>query len=842
MKKNNKIFSFLVISICFLMFFSSCKNISAEVETTKQGCITISLENKRTILPTDLTESEITKAEFLYRTNETESFTPFKSCEKNDTKTAINVLVTSKDLLFDVGTYDFRLNLYVEDKLVQTGDILAQKISAGENPLAFVMTDVSGKGDLSITLNWSESAGIGSIKAGLFISAGVEVSGYELKTLTIENNSTTYSKQDVPSGFYMIKFEIYDDKDIKLNTVTDFISIKAECVTTETRTLSDINTIYTITYDLVGGSWESGYTPITEFNSNTAVILSYSRIQKTGHDFKGWYDNKGYEGDSIYKIELGVSENKTYYAKWEPTVYTITFDANDDSESVTTQSFTYGVPGTLNDNEFTLDGKEFYQWNTKADGTGIPYIDGDSYNANDSITLYAIWIKPNSFNVENIVSEIENLETGTYEISLSGVFSNTVMTEITNALKVKSDVYVYLDLSETEGFTELETITPGCKNLLSICLPKELETIETNAFRNCSNLTSITVDTENENFKDINGVLYSKDGTQIISYPQGRKEIEYIIPSGIKTIGTYAFYGCRNLVILDIPEGVTSIKEDAFYACLKLTNLNIPNGLESIEDFAFSGCSVLKTIEFPSTLTKIGENILRDCSDLASITVDIENITFKDIDGVLYSKDGTELISYPQGKQEIEYIIPSGVKTIGDSAFSQCTKLTRIDISKDVTRIGCEAFRECENLASIVIPSEVTNIEEYTFYSCKKLTSIDLSEKITSIDYQAFRYCEVLESIKLPDNLTSLGSSVFDSCKGLTSIVIPAKVTQIGCDVFSDCTNLTSIEFLDPNNWYVTNNSYYKYGESIDVTVKKTNADNFKEAYVSSYWYKVDSE
>ena len=75
-----------------------------------------------------------------------------------------------------------------------------------------------------------------------------------------------------------------------------------------------------------------------------------------------------------------------------------------------------------------------------------------------------------------------------------------------------------------------------------------------------------------------------------------------------------------------------------------------------------------------------------------------ENRQYKDIDGVLFAKDGKTLHAYPAGNARTVYTIPAGVTTIGDSAFSGCESLTAITIPVSVTSIGVEAFSYCESL------------------------------------------------------------------------------------------------------------------------------------------------
>ena len=173
---------------------------------------------------------------------------------------------------------------------------------------------------------------------------------------------------------------------------------------------------------------------------------------------------------------------------------------------------------------------------------------------------------------------------------------------------------------------------------------------------------------------------------------------------------------------------------------------------------------------------------------------------------------------------EFQYFI--GVKSIGSSAFSNCSGLTSITIPNSVTSIGSYAFSGCSGLTSITIPNSVTSIGSSAFSGCSGLTSITIPNSVTSIGSYAFSGCSGLTSITIPNSVTSIGNYAFRSCSGLISIkvedgnpkydsrnncnaiiqksnnslivgckntVIPNSVTNIGEYAFSECYGLTSI-------------------------------------------------
>ena len=158
----------------------------------------------------------------------------------------------------------------------------------------------------------------------------------------------------------------------------------------------------------------------------------------------------------------------------------------------------------------------------------------------------------------------------------------------------------------------------------------------------------------------------------------------------------------------------------------------IPDGVTYIEIEAFSGCDALQSIDIPNSVTHIGDGAFIECESLQSIEVEKYNQYFASIDGVLFSKDLTQIICYPQAKNSKQYIIPDSVTYIGDEAFYYSEALQSIDIPDSVTHIGYEAFHGCKALQSINIPNSVTHIGDSAFSGCYALQSIHI--RITDID------------------------------------------------------------------------------------------------------------
>ena len=115
-----------------------------------------------------------------------------------------------------------------------------------------------------------------------------------------------------------------------------------------------------------------------------------------------------------------------------------------------------------------------------------------------------------------------------------------------------------------------------------------------------------------------------------------------------------------------------------------------PDGsvVTAIEDGAFYGNREIKAVEIPSTVSSIGEKAFGSCSSLVYISVNNANKAFKDVSGVLYSKDGSLLIAYPSACGATTLDLSKSVTGIADMAFYGCDTLQVISYSGSLSDWG----------------------------------------------------------------------------------------------------------------------------------------------------------
>jgi len=351
-------------------------------------------------------------------------------------------------------------------------------------------------------------------------------------------------------------------------------------------------------------------------------------------------------------------------------------------------------------------------------------------------------------------------------------------------------------------------ISISSKSYSTYTINEAAKHIADGVFENCRSLTSITIP---------DGVKVITEGT--FDSCVALKTVTFGENSQLLSIGSSAFSGCDSLTSVEIPDSVETIGEDAFRYCERLTSITIPDSVTSIGSYAFYNCDSLMSIEIPESVTSIGQGPFSQCNSLTSIEVATDNSAYKSIDGNLYTKDGKILIQYATGKDDTEFVIPSDVETIGDSAFAGCDSPTSITIPDDVETISSHAFSSCSALETVTIGenSKLTSIGDSAFSNCDSLTSITIPDSVTSIGEDAFWNCDNLTSITIPDSVTSIGEDAFYGCDNLTSIKIPDSVTSIGSSAFSSCTSLMSIEVSSDNSSYMSidGNLYSKDGKTL---------------------------
>lgn len=375
----------------------------------------------------------------------------------------------------------------------------------------------------------------------------------------------------------------------------------------------------------------------------------------------------------------------------------------------------------------------------------------------------------------------------------------------------------------------------GCENLVRINLPDEIKSIGKYAFSNCKALTDIVLpcgitaihERTFSGCSSLETIKITSDITEIgadafISC-SALKEIN--IPDSVISMGWQVFRYCHKLTAIHIPAGLKCIPWAAFCDCKSLTNVVLPDSVERIDAYAFSGCNSLKSIslpkqlaeienavfestglgkiDIPASVSKIYVSAFQGCSHLSEINVDISNMNYASIDGILYDKNKTVLIRCPQNK-EGSVQIPNTVTKIESGAFKYCERLTSISIPNKITSLGKDVFYGCNSLMSINIPSSITSIGDSAFFGCSSLTGVTIPNSVTSIGDSVFYGCSSLTNVTIPTDVTSIGSRAFYNCSSLLSVSIPISVSTINSSAFYGCKEIKDVYYAGSETEWAT--------------------------------------
>ncbi len=277
--------------------------------------------------------------------------------------------------------------------------------------------------------------------------------------------------------------------------------------------------------------------------------------------------------------------------------------------------------------------------------------------------------------------------------------------------------YAFSECKSLETVTIPDTVTgigenafKECTSLSSVTIGAKVTSIGSGLFDGCTSLQAINVKSNNQQYASVDGVLFNKAKTVLIAYPCG-KGGGYTVPSGVKTIGAYAFSGAAVLEKVTIPDTVTDIGLHAFGDCAALTEIALPDSVVNLGGGAFSKCSSLTDVSLGSGLKKLGDKVFYACSSLTQITV------------------------------------PSSVTSIGVRTFGSCKALTGVTLENGITEIGMYAFANCTALKDISIPDSVTDIGSNAFNGCKSLKSLTIGSGLDHVGYAAFYKCTALTDV-----------------------------------------------------------------------------------------------
>jgi hypothetical protein len=437
-----------------------------------------------------------------------------------------------------------------------------------------------------------------------------------------------------------------------------------------------------------------------------------------------------------------------------------------------------------------------------------------------------------------------------------------------------------------------------CTGLTTVTIPAGVTRIGNYAFRSCTGLTSVTIPSSVTSI----GKYAFYDCPSLTSVT---------IPDGVTSIGDDVFEGCKNLTSVTIPSSVTSIGNFAFYECTSLTSVTIPSSVTSIGYLAFKYCESLTSVIVNAPNCTLVVDAFDECSELEAIYVPSDKVEYYkaaenwsayadkitafiggDCGAEGHETDVTWLLKgtspnytltisgtgamadYASSENQpwkdyrssiTSVIIGSGVTSIGENAFNNCTGLASVTVDAPDCTLGNGALEGCSELGAIYVPSDLvdhykTAWSAYASIIMEKIISqgdcgaeghetdvtwvlkgtspnyiltisgtgamadydsggqpwysyaegietVVIESGVTSIGNYAFLNCYGLTSVTIPSSVTNIGKKAFLSCKNLPTVTIPASVTSIGDGAFLSCSNLATMTVEAGNKVYDSRNS-----------------------------------
>ncbi|WP_055426783.1 leucine-rich repeat protein [Bifidobacterium aesculapii] len=400
-----------------------------------------------------------------------------------------------------------------------------------------------------------------------------------------------------------------------------------------------------------------------------------------------------------------------------------------------------------------------------------------------------------------------------------------------------------------------------------VTLPASLTEIPDDAFGTDAQLFDVTISAGTTAIGD--GVFSANISLGELKLVDASGTVTKGWPKKLKTIGNSAFSGTVFTGVIELPASVRTIGDNAFN--LVQADIRLNDGLESIGATALSSSTGTELV-MPDSLDAVGRGAFSNMPNLAKVTVGanvpdkalaaaftgdqkLAEFTVPDsvkhysvYGGVLFDKDRTTLVAYPnanaQGPADGVYTIPSetssdgfgatvtdvaeyaffandslkgvnfteGLKTIGDSAFLQ-TQLAQVALPKSMETIAHAAFMNMANLTSVDFGGTVT-VGGSAFYGDPVLTDLNMRpeySRLKSFGRLAFGQSPSITKLDFPDSVVELGDAAFSNITALKEVHLGAGITSGVAGVFTGANGLTTITVSDKNPVYsATGNVLYQ--------------------------------
>lgn len=469
--------------------------------------------------------------------------------------------------------------------------------------------------------------------------------------------------------------------------------------------------------------------------------------------------------------------------------------------------------------------------------------------------------------------QILNLDNST--INIENIGDNLKVTMVNVDSNILGDIIIPMYVTDI-----IKDTFYNCNQVEKIILPNKLNNMEDDVFADCSKLISIFIDDNNVNYSSEHGVLFNKNKTQLIRYPQNNQIVDYYIPDTVKEISECAFHKCCHLTNLQISENNENYTTDNYgvlYNKNKTELIQYPSAnertlystsinTEIIKSYAFYKASNINKFIFERNITNIEANVFIDYYPYVSVYY---YGTEDDFNKIKIDKNSNDLANlnkryiidncrsgFFEDNQDEDSLIwemyemtlkISGNNNMPDFTLTENAPWKYHSVEDLIDNIifdipdrtsfyiGAYTFYDLVNLKNIELPTIPLVIGNHAFENCKSLENINFSELVNDIGEYAFAGCSKLKQIDLSKGLSSkrISNNLFMSCYSLTGVNLPNDIISIGDNAFLQCQNLEYLEI--PETVIYIGSQAFSNCKITNITIPKNVNNIEKRAFMECF-------
>lgn len=478
-------------------------------------------------------------------------------------------------------------------------------------------------------------------------------------------------------------------------------------------------------------------------------------------------------------------------------------------------------------------------------------VDGNSFNISA--------IKDNAFeactDLRNIVIEDSNNEilvgcnnTATHVL---GLFYNCPLESVylgRNLNYNSGSSYGYSPFFRTDRYPivslgdSVTAISPylyyNNSSLTTITIPKNVVSIESNAFYGCTNLYKV-VNCSNLSFScgsgDHGSVSYYAKKVVNVNETTAIGDFQFHTSDNIHYLTNYIGKDSRLILPNSFNEEDYKIDVCAFYGYDNIESVIIPESVTSIGDYAFSGCGQLSSITIPSRVTSIGNSAFKGCIRLLSVTIgnsvlSIGSNAFTTTPKKTIWLTNTPPTGYTNAKGSINYVANDQYTSLSNTkVYPYLSSMFEVDGVKYVpvspSERTCHAI-DCayDSTAEIInvgettsfkgVAMKVTEVMPYTFYGNNHIKEVTMSH-LGNIEDYAFYNCDSIKTVNV-FNQGNIGSQAFYDCDGIGSVIV-SNQGGIGNQSFYNCDGIKDVNISNLGN--IGSQAFYNCDAIESVTI-----------------------